>query len=131
MDSNALAAAGVSSSAVAILFIIYKVVQKVIGHRIVSNCCGRRMEVGIDVRDMPNTPEELSLESESERRSSTFLETSSHLPHHTSSEPMKESHLRETKGVDNDSESHSQRKNSTTDIPHYQPPLLEALKPSS
>lgn len=131
MDSNALAAAGVSSSAIAVLFIVYKVLQKVVGHRVISNCCGRRMEVGVDIRDMPSTPEEQTLENAAERRSSTFLETSSHPHHHTSSQPTKESHLRETKGVDSDCEPHSQRKSSATDIPHYLPPLLEALKPSS
>jgi hypothetical protein len=42
----------------AILFIAYKVFMKMKGHRLVSDCCGRKGEVGFDVRDMPPTPPE-------------------------------------------------------------------------
>jgi hypothetical protein len=55
---EALATAGVSTSSIAILFILYKVFNAMKGHRLVSSCCGRKGEVGFDVRDMPPTPQE-------------------------------------------------------------------------
>ena len=58
MDANLLASAGVSTTTMAILFIAYKVFMKLKGHRLVSDCCGRKGEVGFDVRDMPPTPPE-------------------------------------------------------------------------
>lgn len=60
MDANLLASAGVSTTTMAILFIAYKVFMKMKGHRLVSDCCGRKAEVGFDVRDMPPTPPEES-----------------------------------------------------------------------
>jgi hypothetical protein len=60
MDANLLASAGISTSTMAALFIIYKVFMKMKGHRIVSDCCGRKGEVGFDVRDMPPSPQEES-----------------------------------------------------------------------
>ena len=58
MDASLLASAGVSTTTMAVLFITYKVFMKFKGHRLVSDCCGRRGEVGFDVRDMPPTPSE-------------------------------------------------------------------------
>jgi hypothetical protein len=58
MDASLLASAGVSTTTMAVLFIAYKVFQAIRGHRLVSDCCGRRGEVGFDVRDMPPTPPE-------------------------------------------------------------------------
>jgi len=58
MDASLLASAGVSTTTMAILFIAYKVFMKMKGHRLVSDCCGRKAEVGFDVRDMPPTPPE-------------------------------------------------------------------------
>lgn len=58
MDASLLASAGVSTTTMAVLFIAYKVFMKMKGHRLVSDCCGRKAEVGFDVRDMPPTPPE-------------------------------------------------------------------------
>ena len=58
MDASLLASAGVSTTTMAILFIAYRVLQSAKGRRFVSNCCGRKGEVGFDVRDMPPTPPE-------------------------------------------------------------------------
>jgi hypothetical protein len=66
MEANMLASAGVSTTTMAVLFIAYKVFMKMKGHRIVSDCCGRKGELGFDVRDMPPTPPK---------------ETESHQPH--------------------------------------------------
>ena len=58
MDANLLASAGVGSSTIAGIFIAYKVFKAIRGQRFISDCCGRRGEVGFDVRDMPPTPPE-------------------------------------------------------------------------
>jgi len=54
--TSALASAGVSTTSIVVLGILYKLWQTIKGHRLVSDCCGRQYEVGIDVRDMPPTP---------------------------------------------------------------------------
>jgi len=57
MDYNsALASVGVSTSTLLILGLIYKVFGMIRGRRLISDCCGRHLEVGVDVRDMPPTP---------------------------------------------------------------------------
>ena len=58
MDASLLASAGIGTTTMAILFIAYRVLQSAKGRRFVSNCCGRKGEVGFDVRDMPPTPPE-------------------------------------------------------------------------
>ena len=55
MDGTTLQQAGLSSAGVAILFILYRVCQAVIGHRLTSDCCGRRIEVGVAVSEMSGT----------------------------------------------------------------------------
>jgi len=57
MDLTSLQTAGVSTSAIALLFCVYKVFECAIGHRLISDCCGKRMSVGVDVRDMPHSPD--------------------------------------------------------------------------
>ena len=51
-----LASAGVSTGSIAVLYIIYKVFSAIRGHRLISDCCGKFYEIGVDVRDMPPTP---------------------------------------------------------------------------
>ena len=63
MDTNFLASAGVSTGSMAIAYILYKVWKAVKGHRLVSDCCGKMYEVGVDVRDMPPTPTRLEMKS--------------------------------------------------------------------
>lgn len=55
---SALATAGVSTSSIAILYLLYKAFNTLKGHRLVSDCCGKKGEIGFDVRDMPPSPEE-------------------------------------------------------------------------
>jgi hypothetical protein len=55
-----LASAGVGSSTIAVLFVAYKLFKNVEGHKLVSNCCGKRTEVGFAVEDMsPSHPPEM------------------------------------------------------------------------
>ena len=53
-----LASAGISTSTMAVLFIAYRVFLAVKGKRLVSDCCGHKGEIGMDVRDMPPSPQE-------------------------------------------------------------------------
>jgi hypothetical protein len=56
MDNNLLMNAGTSAGSVAIVLIVYKVLKAIIGKRFISDCCGHRGEIGIDVRNMSITP---------------------------------------------------------------------------
>lgn len=51
-DTDLLKMAGVSTSGLAIVLIAYRVLKSVKGKKFVSSCCGRRMEVGMNVEEM-------------------------------------------------------------------------------
>jgi hypothetical protein len=51
-----LAVAGLSTTGVAILFVVYRVFKAVQGKKLVSNCCGHKGEVGFSVQDMSPVP---------------------------------------------------------------------------
>ena len=55
---NALAGAGISTTSIAVLYLLYKIVGTFCNHRYVSDCCGRRLELGVAVRDMAPSPQE-------------------------------------------------------------------------
>jgi len=131
MDSNLLAAAGISSSTMAILFIIYKVLQRVVGHRVISNCCGRRMEVGVDVRDMPSTPEGDTSVTAVETPLEAPPETSAPPPSRKSSQVMQGNRLKEVKEGDIGYGFHSPHTDSASDIRPPLPPLSKASNRSA
>lgn len=56
MDDTLLMNAGLSTTGVAILLIVYRVLKSVQGKKLVSSCCGRKMEMGVDIQDMTPTP---------------------------------------------------------------------------
>jgi len=56
MDINLLSNAGLSAGTISVILIIYHIGKAIINKRIVSDCCGRRGEVGIGIRNMPETP---------------------------------------------------------------------------
>ena len=53
MDYDNLISAGISSSILTLAFAVYQVIKCTIGHRLISSCCGKYYEVGIDVQEMP------------------------------------------------------------------------------
>ena len=55
-DLTLLKSAGVSTTTIVIVFAIYKLFKSVLGKKLVSSCCGRKMEVGIDVKPMTPNP---------------------------------------------------------------------------
>lgn len=53
---DTLSTALTSSGAILAVGLAYKIWLMVKGKRLVSDCCGRKLEVGVDVRDMPHSP---------------------------------------------------------------------------
>lgn len=54
-ESDLLKLAGVSTTGVAIVLILYRVGKSLLGKKLVSHCCGKRFDVGIDVADMKSS----------------------------------------------------------------------------
>ena len=61
-DTDILKMSGLSASSLAIVLIVYKLLKSVAGKKLISNCCGRKYEVGVAVADMPTTPREVRIE---------------------------------------------------------------------
>lgn len=51
-DSTMLTSAGLSTTGVALLLIVYRILKSVKGKKLVSSCCGRKLEMGVDVQNM-------------------------------------------------------------------------------
>ena len=47
-----LASAGITTSGVAILLLVYRLFKSIQGKKLISSCCGKRLEVGFDVGSM-------------------------------------------------------------------------------
>jgi hypothetical protein len=60
MDETLLMNAGLTTSGVALVLIAYRIFKTIQGKKLVSSCCGRRMEVGVDV--VPMTPPEIKVQ---------------------------------------------------------------------
>lgn len=52
MELEILQQFGITGSSVAIVLIIYKLFKHFKGHVLISKCCGKKMEVGFDVKQM-------------------------------------------------------------------------------
>lgn len=62
-DNDLLKVSGLSASTIAILLIVYRVGKMMVGKKVISSCCGRKIEMGVDVAQMtPKAPEEVRLE---------------------------------------------------------------------
>lgn len=55
-ETDLLKMAGFSTSGVAIVLIVYRVLKSIQGKKLVSSCCGKKLEVGVAVA--PMTPKE-------------------------------------------------------------------------
>jgi len=51
MDLNTLASAGLSTTAILVLYGVYRLCLAIVGHRFVSQCCEREVRVGINVEE--------------------------------------------------------------------------------
>ena len=56
--------AGVSTTGVAIVLIVYRVLKSIQGKKLVSNCCGKKLEVGVSVAPMTPKQEEVVVKVE-------------------------------------------------------------------
>lgn len=63
-ETDLLKMAGVSTSGVAIILIVYRVLKSLLGKKLVSNCCGKKMEVGVTVTPMTPREEEVIVKVE-------------------------------------------------------------------
>lgn len=50
-ESDLLKMAGVSSTGVAIVLLVYRILKTVQGKTFISKCCGRKMDIGFTVRE--------------------------------------------------------------------------------
>ena len=55
-ELDLLKMAGFSSTGIAIVLIVYRLLKSIQGKKLVSSCCGKKLEVGVAVADM--TPKE-------------------------------------------------------------------------
>ena len=55
-DTELLKVSGFSASTIVILLIVYRIGKFVLGKKLISSCCGRKIEVGVAVSEM--TPKE-------------------------------------------------------------------------
>jgi len=95
MDLQTLASAGISSGVIVVLAVLYKIFCWMNGHKIVSDCCGKKTEVGFIVADM--TPPK----------------------HHVKPHPETKSHL-EQKPCEDDSQNTPSAATPKPSITHYQ-----------
>jgi hypothetical protein len=52
MDNESLLKmSGASAGTIAIVLLIYKILKSVVGKRLVSTCCERKMEVSLDIKE--------------------------------------------------------------------------------
>lgn len=51
-DTDLLKAAGFSTTGMAIVLVVYRILKSVKGKRFVSSCCGKKLEMGMDVEEM-------------------------------------------------------------------------------
>lgn len=50
-DTDLLKMSGFSAGSVAIILLFYRFLKSVVGKRFISHCCGKKMEVGLDVKE--------------------------------------------------------------------------------
>jgi len=80
-----LATAGLSTGSIVAIGLAYKIWKSIKGKKFVSDCCGLKGEVGVDVRDM-SPAEEKPKESQSRRAS--LVEVSSQTRSVSFQEPL-------------------------------------------
>jgi hypothetical protein len=47
---------GFSAGTIAILLLLYKLFKGSVGKRLISSCCGKKIEVGLEVREIHRSP---------------------------------------------------------------------------
>jgi hypothetical protein len=60
-DADLLKTAGFSTTGMAIVLIVYRIFKSIRGKRFVSSCCGKKLEVGMNVEEM--TPKSIVIDN--------------------------------------------------------------------
>lgn len=60
-DTTLFKTAGISTTGVAIILILYRLLKTIQGKRLVSTCCGKKLEVGITVEEI--TPKQIVIQN--------------------------------------------------------------------
>ena len=55
-DSELFKMSGASAGTIAVILLLYKLLKGAVGKKLISNCCGRKIEVGLDIQ--ATTPKE-------------------------------------------------------------------------
>ena len=80
-DTDLLKMAGLSTTGVAIVLIVWRVLKSIQGKKFVSTCCGHKGEVGVSVVSMSPLPDPRSVPSLALREvkvSPTYQDSQSH-----------------------------------------------------
>jgi len=79
MDTDLLTSAGLSTTGVALLLLAYRLLKSVKGKKLVSSCCGRKLELGVDVQEM--TPKEITIHNPMKNGCEETKEGDNHVSH--------------------------------------------------
>ena len=71
MDATILASTGLGTSSIAIIFVLYQVLKRCNGHRLISDCCGKKTEVGFVVDEL--TPDNKPPDNKPQEKTSTLI----------------------------------------------------------
>jgi hypothetical protein len=58
MDTQTATNFGLSSGSIALVLLLYKIVKHTKGHLLILRCCGRKLDVGFDVKDTIESPDD-------------------------------------------------------------------------
>lgn len=63
MEESVLQTSGLSAGTIVVILIIYRLLKSIEGKRFVSRCCGKKTEVGFEIKNMETPPaNDISLE---------------------------------------------------------------------
>jgi hypothetical protein len=64
---------GASAGTIAIILLIYRLLKSVSGKRFISTCCGKKAEIGFEVKDALPTPKQSNDEIQIEMKNNPML----------------------------------------------------------
>lgn len=56
MEESVLQTSGLSAGTIVVILIIYRLLKSIEGKRFVSRCCGKKAEVGFEIKNMETPP---------------------------------------------------------------------------
>lgn len=61
-DADLLKVSGLSATSIAVILIVYRIIKMAMGKKLISSCCGRKIEVGVAVAEMTPKAEDTTIE---------------------------------------------------------------------